>query len=179
MANLAVKLFANVSVGEKPAGIPDSYPAEIIELGESTTLPEEGVWQLMTEQEYSDYMSEVQAEYDAWVAANELTAAKATRAALLQDAVNTFLDSYYPFLVRVQMMNIFTLAMFDSKTNRAAYLRTGIDWFLSVTVYALNRAAFINSRTTIEDVNAVTWDIGGNVSAAPSLTVGAALTISD
>lgn len=63
--NLAVKLFIDVTVGDKPTGIPDAWPAEVIELGDSTTLPV-GPYQLMTSAQYESYLVAHQSEYDTW-----------------------------------------------------------------------------------------------------------------
>lgn len=61
--NLAVKLCKDAS--DKPAGIPDLWPAEVRELGESSVLPE-GAWALMTYEEYTDYVRYYKPSYDTW-----------------------------------------------------------------------------------------------------------------
>jgi hypothetical protein len=61
--NLAVKLYSNAP--SNPLNIPGAWPYEVIELGESTTLPD-NTYQLMTSQELVEYRSNHQAEYDAW-----------------------------------------------------------------------------------------------------------------
>lgn len=64
--NLAVKFYSDA---DNPEGLPGAWPAEVIELGEGTDLPE-GPWTLMTVAEYEAYREQHQAEYDAWVEAN-------------------------------------------------------------------------------------------------------------
>lgn len=67
MSNLAVKTYEFVT--SKPAGIPDEWPAEVRELGESTTLPDEsGEWVLMTREEFNEYKDEHQSAYETWSA---------------------------------------------------------------------------------------------------------------
>lgn len=61
--NVAVKLYQDVS--DKPEGIPGLWPAETIELGESTQLPN-GPWALMTCTEYQEYRRYHKAAYDSW-----------------------------------------------------------------------------------------------------------------
>lgn len=63
--NLAVKLYQNVALEDKPNGIPDLWPAEVIELGDKTDLPD-GYWSLMTFQEYQDYRTYHKPAYDSW-----------------------------------------------------------------------------------------------------------------
>jgi len=64
--NLAVKFFKNLS--EKPEGIPDSWPAETVELGDSEVLPDDsGDWILMTSEELEDYKNTIQEEYNTWI----------------------------------------------------------------------------------------------------------------
>lgn len=59
---LAVLIYQFVS--NKPAGMPDAWPAEVKETSE---LPNEN-WLLMTEQEFVAYKSTHQAAYNAWYA---------------------------------------------------------------------------------------------------------------
>lgn len=64
--NLAVRLYASIPSGEKPSGIPDAWPASVIELGESITLPDNENWQLMTCVSYNIYKQEHLSEYNTW-----------------------------------------------------------------------------------------------------------------
>lgn len=74
--NIAVLKYEFVS--EKPAGIPDVWPAETKFLGESTTLPGEN-WVLMTEEELSDYLESHQTTYSNWEVNINLTENKKKR----------------------------------------------------------------------------------------------------
>jgi len=65
--NVAVLLYQNVPVESKPSGIPDVWPSTVIELGDSTTLPDE-TWSLMTREDYCTYVSTHQSTYDTWFA---------------------------------------------------------------------------------------------------------------
>ena len=60
--NLAVKLY---STGINPLNIPGVWPSQVLEIGESTVLPD-NTWLLMTTQEYADYVSIYKSTYDAW-----------------------------------------------------------------------------------------------------------------
>ena len=62
--NIAVLKYEFVS--NKPAGISDEWPAETIELGESTTLPGED-WVLMTQAQLTAHKATYQAAYDSYV----------------------------------------------------------------------------------------------------------------
>jgi len=62
--NLAVLLYQHVT--DKPTGIPDGWPAEVIELGDSTEVPDE-TWNLMTSEQLVAYKIANQAAYNAWL----------------------------------------------------------------------------------------------------------------
>lgn len=66
--NIAVLKYQYVS--DKPAGIPDEWPAETIELGEGTTLPGQD-WVLMTVEELATHIAAYKAAHDSYV--NSLT----------------------------------------------------------------------------------------------------------
>lgn len=60
---VAVKLYKDVV--EKPAGIPDAWPAEVIELGMSRTVPAAN-WLLMTCDDFIRYKAARQEVYAQW-----------------------------------------------------------------------------------------------------------------
>jgi len=62
--NIAVLKYQFVS--NKPVGIPDQWPTEIIDLGEDTTLPGED-WVLMTQAQLTAHKATYQATYDSYV----------------------------------------------------------------------------------------------------------------
>lgn len=67
--NLAVKTYQYMT--EKLAGIPDAWPADVRELGDDSTLPDQsGQWMLMTLAEFNAYKDAHQSDYDTWNAAN-------------------------------------------------------------------------------------------------------------
>lgn len=59
--NLAVKVY-----GVNPDGVPEAWPAEAVELGDSEVLPP-GDYVLMTTEQYELYRADNRAEYDQWV----------------------------------------------------------------------------------------------------------------
>lgn len=63
--NLAIKLYENVDISDKPEAIPGIWPAEVIELGNSISLPE-GPWALMEKSEYEEYVRYHKPLFDAW-----------------------------------------------------------------------------------------------------------------
>jgi hypothetical protein len=60
---LAVKFYAQV---DNPRGIPGVWPAQVIELGESTDVPEG--FMLMTKAHFDSYCEQYAAMYEAWEA---------------------------------------------------------------------------------------------------------------
>lgn len=69
--NLAIRLYSDIDISKKPSNIPDVWPAQVLELGSSTELPNDGnSWSLMTTEEYNAYLATHQADYDAWEDAN-------------------------------------------------------------------------------------------------------------
>lgn len=104
--------------------------------------------------------------------------AKMKKLVALNQTVQDFIEAHYPLLTRLQLMNLYTLAKFDSLTDRAAYIRPGLDWLNSILVYAAATVTAIQVLTVFSDVNSYVVDIAGNVSADPHLTVGAAILIS-
>lgn len=68
--NLAVKFYKDVPADKKAWNIPEAWPAEVRELGESTELPGPE-WLLMTLEEYNAYRASEMAQYMAWEEANE------------------------------------------------------------------------------------------------------------
>lgn len=105
--------------------------------------------------------------------------AKSKKLAALNLAVQNFIDSKYPFLTRIQLLNLYTLAKFDSLTNRAAYIRPGLDWLNSILSYALSASTAIQALTAFSDVNSYVIDVAGNVGSDPLITLGAAISISN
>ena len=64
--NLAILIYQHT---DNPKGLPDVWPAEVIDLGDSTSLPNDQ-WILMTDTEYTEYLSQYRSLYDVWLAAN-------------------------------------------------------------------------------------------------------------
>lgn len=68
--NLAVTLYRDVP---NPLNIPQEWPSLVQELGESTTLPEDGrPWVLMTLSEYNAYRELHSEAKEAWNLANAI-----------------------------------------------------------------------------------------------------------
>ena len=61
--NLAILLYQYT---DNPKGVPADWPAEVIPLGNSTTLPSGNGWQLMTEEEYITYKATHLSTYNTW-----------------------------------------------------------------------------------------------------------------
>lgn len=61
--NLAVLLYEHAA--SNPDGLPDSWPSDVLELGDGTTLPGEN-WLLMTEQQFAQHKIDNMAAFHAW-----------------------------------------------------------------------------------------------------------------
>jgi hypothetical protein len=71
--NLAVLIYQYIT--DKPSGIPDLWPAEVVELKEGSVFPPDARpgWQQMSDTEYADYLVAHRSEYDAWYAVHKPT----------------------------------------------------------------------------------------------------------
>lgn len=103
--------------------------------------------------------------------------AKTKKLTLLQTTVQNYVELHYSMLIRVQFINLYMLAKNDGLTNRAAYIRPGLDWMNSILSYAATAANAIQALSTVSAVQSYTIDVAGNVGADPLLTVGAAVLI--
>lgn len=67
---LAVLTYQHLSYPEKPNGIPDGWPARVVELGDSPNLPDgllaSDGWMVMNDYDYISYREGLQPAYDAW-----------------------------------------------------------------------------------------------------------------
>jgi hypothetical protein len=63
---LAVKLYSQLDPSENPQNIPGSRPALVVELGDSSELPDNSGWSVMTLEEYHQLMADTQAEFNVW-----------------------------------------------------------------------------------------------------------------
>lgn len=105
--------------------------------------------------------------------------AKIKKLSALKTCIQSYIDLHYDLLTRQQFLSIYTLAKFDSLTNRAAYIRPALDWMNSILAYAAASVVAIQALTVKADVESYAIDIAGNVSSDPLLTVGAAILIVD
>lgn len=104
--------------------------------------------------------------------------AKMKKLAELKTTIQNYIEAHYDILTRQQLLSLYTLSKFDSLTNRAAYIRPGLDWINSIIFYATTASAAIQAFTVFGDVSNYVIDVGSNVSPDPLLTVGAAILIS-
>lgn len=63
---VAVQFYSQIPVDQKPAGIPDQWPAQCIELHNNESAFDDS-WTIMSKAEYSAWKMDHQAEFDAWV----------------------------------------------------------------------------------------------------------------
>ena len=104
---------------------------------------------------------------------------KAQKMADLKTAIEAYIEERYSTLTRTQFLNLYTLSKFDRLAARAAYIRTGLNWFQSVANYATVAGAQIQALNTVNALVAYQWDIAPNVIADPLIKIGTALAISE
>lgn len=102
---------------------------------------------------------------------------KAATLASLQNDIQNFIESKYSFRNRMQFMNLYTLAKFDSLPNRATYIRQGIDWMNVIVAYGVSVAATIQAAASVVAIEAITWDIAGHSGVNPNISLGGAFSI--
>lgn len=103
--------------------------------------------------------------------------AKMKKLVELKTTIQNYIEAHYDILTRQQLLSLYTLAKFDSLTDRAAYIRPGLDWINSIILYATTTVTAIQALTVFGDVNGYVIDVASNVSADPLLSVGAAISI--
>lgn len=61
----AIKFYTSVSIDEKPIGIPDIWPAEVIEFSNDEIDPDLdlNIWHIMTPDEYNNYLDTNRTDY--------------------------------------------------------------------------------------------------------------------
>lgn len=66
--NLAIRLYSDAD--SNPKNIPGTWPFQVIELGNSSTAPDDGnEYTVMTQEQYNVYVAAHQSEYNTWAAA--------------------------------------------------------------------------------------------------------------
>ncbi len=108
-----------------------------------------------------------------------LPQAKAKKLTEFKASIDGYLDEHYPFVTRVQLVNLYILARLDSLTNRAAYLAPGVAWLNSIIEYSATFAASVQAQVDVETTLNMTWDIESNVGPDPLLTLSTAIQIVD
>jgi hypothetical protein len=175
--NIAVLKYQFVT--EKPVGIPDEWPAETINLGDSITLPGEN-WVLMTDSEYQDYITTNQSSYDTWFDTILLEEKKKIRIVEIDKRTQDIIAEGFEFdshqfslslnaqinwsgLLTLQSMLTWPMAVttFDDNeyvlelSNLPSFIATG----KAVILNAINTGRAIkvqvNAATTLEELNAI------------------------
>lgn len=67
----------------------------------------------------------------------------------------------------------------DGLTNRFAYIQQLVDWINSVLTYHYGLSDYVNSRTTVEEVNAIVPDYVANTIPDPDISIRTSFGILD
>lgn len=137
--NLAILKYQYVPYA--PSGIPADWPAEVRELGESTTLPGES-WVLMTTEEYAAYRAARLSSYNTWEAAYDPAINK-----VVQGRIQSAKDFGSTLMVEYATSNV--LAGFNVSQIQDIMNRT------QKVADALNSGSLY---VAIEELNALTTD---------------------
>lgn len=105
--------------------------------------------------------------------------AKAQKLAEFKVAVQEYIDSKYDFNTRQQLANLFMLAKFQLKLNRAAYLQPLLEWIDSVLTYSQHVVSTVSGMSDPVAIANMSWSFDANVMTDPKLTLAGAIAIVD
>lgn len=106
-----------------------------------------------------------------------LTEAIENNIAQFQIAAQQFVDSHYSLEDRFNFMALYTIAIQQGLTNRAAYITQLFIWAESIISYSTQYCAMIQAATSVAQINATYWDFTQIID--PLITPLAAIQISN
>ena len=95
----------------------------------------------------------------------------------LVDAVNAYGEAHYDQRTELRLKHEYNRAVTEGLTNRAAHIKTALDWSAALITDWMTRAATTNAATTHDGVFAVSLDFSNNDATDPSVTVTSALQV--
>lgn len=176
--NLAVRLWSDMP--SNPESIPGVWPAEVHELGEGTTLPTPGTWQLMTLDSFNAYKASHQSTYDAWKLAKDFQTAMADKLAKWDIETRDYIYQHYPQEKQQSIVLLLVLANLQGLTNRFNYLMQAVDWVMNqVLTHHYTKVAEYAACTTVAELEAVAGDFQQFDSTDPLVGLSDAMAIPD
>lgn len=112
---LIVRLYQDVPADQKPAGIPDEWPAEVQVVDDGTAAPSGFV--AMTEAELATYTASKQSLYLAWRDAQDLPGAKEAKFASIDTKTTALIGDGFSFAGKV-----FSLSLSAQSTYGGLYM---------------------------------------------------------
>lgn len=109
----------------------------------------------------------------------DIDTAQEDKRAAFKAAIEAYIEESYSALERQQFLSLAFLASLDGKNNRLAYCRQLGDWVNSILNYSAQFLALVQSQESAMDVQALTWDIAGNITSDPGVTLLGAVQIPD
>lgn len=91
---LLVLLYGAIPAGQKPAGIPDLWPASVTEVEDAADT---GGLLALTREEFAAYQATHRATYDAWAAPTALSALKASACAQIDQRTTELIEEGFEF----------------------------------------------------------------------------------
>lgn len=176
--NLAVRLWSDMP--SNPESIPGEWPAEVKELGEGTTLPTQGTWQLMNCEELAAYKGTHQSVYDAWKAAKDFQSAMTDRLAKWDIETRDYIYQHYPQEKQQSIVLLLVLANLQGLSNRFTYLMRAVDWVMvQVLAHHYEKVAEYAACTTIAELEAVAGNFQQFDETDPLVGLSDAMAIPD
>ena len=111
-----------------------------------------------------------------------LQGVQATRLKQLSLEASTYADQHYDTSAKISILALYSMARDGApqKTNRMNYLKQSFTWGESIIAYYVQVAGQIMGAATVNDVNAVTWDLPGTLDASdPLISLAVAIQIPD
>lgn len=97
----------------------------------------------------------------------------------LYNAVNDYGLAHYSERSEFRLKHEYNRAIAEGKTNRAALIKTALDWSEAVIAEYMTRAAAITAASTHDVVLAVSLDFSSFDASDPTVSVVAALQVPD
>jgi len=105
-----------------------------------------------------------------------LAAAKMQKLLAFQQVIRDLVNACYSTDQRLNFNAMYTVAVTEGRTNRAAYIYQLFSWASAIVGYSATYSASVNALSTVADVQASQWDLS-QIPADPKVNPLVAISI--